>query len=126
MGIADSSECARCGNSRDTLEHRYWHCPSIHKFWDEIKAWLSRNKIINDEHEFTEPSVLFGTSNNALINHVIINVKEMIKRGTGLQLSHLVERLQKDKETEKYIAKINGTSDRYQKKWAVFTDDSLI
>ena len=49
----------------------------------------------------------------------------MIRRGTGLQMVHLIARLNKDKETENYIAKINGTVDTYQKKWEVFLDDSL-
>ena len=117
MGISDSSYCTKCGNIRDTLEHKFWHCPNSRKFWDEIKSWLLRNRIITDGSVFTESSVLLGTSNNPLVNHIIICAKSIIKRGVGLQLEHLLCRLKEDKDTEKYISKINGTVDQHQKKW---------
>ena len=125
MGIVDSGQCFQCRIAPDTLEHKFWHCPRIYQFWDDVKAWLLRKRIISDGNEFTELTVLFGTSSNSLINHVIICAKEMIRRGTGLQMVHLFARLNKDKETEHYIAKINGTVDTYQKKWEVLLDDSL-
>ena len=125
MGIEDSDKCDNCHNVRDTLEHKFWHCPSVQSFWVDVITWLLGNHIINDRNEITESSVLLGTSNNSLTNHVIISVKEMIRRGRRLQMIHLFGCLKRDRETEKYIAKINGTMDIYRKKWEALLDGSL-
>ena len=124
MGITDSSGCTRCGSSvRDTLEHKFWLCPTVREFWKNIKSWLLRNRIVTNWDQFTESTVLLGIANSSLVNHVIICAKEMIRRRIVLSLQHLLERLKKDKETEYYIAKINSTVDKHQRKWIHVPDD---
>ena len=126
MGIADSSRCARCsGSVRDTLEHKFWLCPTVHEFWENIKAWLLGNNVVTNWDQFTESGVLLGITNDSLMNHIIVCAKEIIRRGMGLSLQHLLECLKKDRETEYYIAKMNDTVDRHQRKWDLIPVDLM-
>ena len=122
MGVTDSSRCVRCSNARDTLEHTFWHCTIVRRFWDDILTWLQA-KGITDGDQFTESSVILGTSKDALINHVIICAKDIIRWGVGLRLPLLFDLLKRDKETEHYIATINGAREHYNKKWERIPDD---
>ena len=83
MGVTDSSRCVRCSNARDTLEHKFWHCRIAHRFWDDILAWFQA-KGITDGDQFTESSVILGTSKDALINHVIICAKDNYTTGSRI------------------------------------------
>ena len=123
IGIADSDECVNCHDARDTLVHKYWRCPMVRNFWDDIKLWLLESNIITNGDQLSEVNVLLGTANDNLTNHVIMCAKEIIRRGKGLHLYHLLQCLEQDNVTEHYIANINGTGGLYQKKLEHYPSD---
>ena len=95
----------------------------VRNFWDDIKLWLLESNIITNGDQLSEVNVLLGTANDNLTNHVIMCAKEIIRRGKGLHLYHLLQCLKQDNVTEHYIANINGTVGLYQKKWEHFPSD---
>ena len=43
MGLADISDCARCGSGvEETAEHAFYYCERIRPFWDHVGEWTAR------------------------------------------------------------------------------------
>ena len=86
----------------------FWHCTIVRRFWDDILAWLQAKGITDGEpiYRIKRDSWI---SKDALINHVIICAKDIIRRGVGLRLPLLFDLPKRFKEAEHYIATINGT-----------------
>ena len=67
-----------------------------------------------------------GLGENALVNHVIIVSKTVIRRRTGLCLENVIQKLWRDKRSEQLAALIgsDGSMQRANDKWVHLREET--
>ena len=73
--IKDSPLCSFCKVENETLEHLFWFCPNVRRFWEEICTACLREKI-----NLNEKSVHSGYTEKkkSIINFFIFYAKYFI------------------------------------------------
>ena len=111
-------------NNRDSIEHKFWECDQVRRFWEEVSEWLSGCCLLSSSG-IGKKMVILGTSEDYLVNHVITIGKSMINRNNTLNMNELQARVEIDKKTEEIIAKRNGSPANFNKKWAALRNDQM-
>ena len=82
MGVVDDTRCNFCNNQRDSIEHIFWKCDCIRRFWNKLETLLrDKCKTVFNVH-FTENLVLFGVDNymktDSVFDFIILQAKQFI------------------------------------------------
>ena len=117
MGRSETFQCDRC-TSVDTVEHRFWSCPSVKLFWAEVGLYLQKVGIVQNISVLDRKVVILGCMESLIVNHIIIVCKSMIAKKYRLSIDILLSILKGDKEKERYIAIKKGEMHDYDSKWA--------
>ena len=117
MGRAETFECDRCTRV-DTVEHRFWSCPSVKLFWAEVGLYFQTVGIVQNISVFDKKVVILGCKESLIVNHIVILGKKMIAMKYRLLIEILLNMLKRDKEKEMYIAIKKGKMHDYDSKWA--------
>ena len=127
MGIEETSTCKRCHISEETIVHKFWDCPIVKQFWDNVNEWLISIGAKGAHDAFTDRQVLFGVR-DPFISHVIIVVKYVIRKGSGLHMEHVKRILRRDKQCEE-LAVISGINNNERRnplgKWQCARGESF-
>ena len=83
MKVRDDQMCSHCNDVVDYIEHFFFDCPTIKKFWNYIEQYILITFDI--QTHLTVVDVLFGIKQHTygkvktkLINHVILIAKMCI------------------------------------------------
>ena len=70
-GIQSSQLCKLCCEDPESLDHLFWYCPYVARFWSQVQEWL---KNCNIYLELTLQIAILGdlTSHSQSINSIII------------------------------------------------------
>ena len=77
--IKESATCTFCQISEETIEHLFWACPIINKFWQNLNICLQ--PYIDMSNSLNAPYILLGIYNDNssdLLNLIIIIAKRYI------------------------------------------------
>jgi len=118
--ITDSSLCTFCGKHEETIEHLFYDCQSIFRFWLEFSRRMPNE--FNFTTFLTRKNVLLGNSQQPpILNHVCMLGKRYIyvTRCKKQQLSvvNFINVLKNIYWVEKTIAMSNNSSVRFCQKW---------
>ena len=115
-GLAESDKCKSCPIYSETIQHKFWHCPSVRIIWNQVKDLLGLQNTISCKDVFL--GVDLGCQNKTLeANTVIMLTKQFIWKnrehhgrltGGNLRL-HLKDYL----SIEKYISRIRGQEHKF-------------
>ena len=66
----NSDLCYFCHETTESLEHLFWLCPKVKKFWDEVKCLFNQSHL--PENFMTPKSVMLGYrgNNDRILNHM--------------------------------------------------------
>ena len=118
--------CNLCNdNEIDTLEHYFFHCPSLGKFWRNFKTWWTQVTRVNINLGILD--ILLGVpnyNNDTLIdalNFCILFAKYFIhknkKENQGTSLEEYKQLLKKRLDTEKYILYTKEKNLIFEERW---------
>ena len=117
MGRSETFKCDRCTRA-DTVEHRFWSCPSVKLFWAEVGLYFQKVGIVQNISVFDKKVIILGCKESLIVNHIIILGKRMIAMKYRLSIEILLNMLKRDKEKEMYVAFKKGKMHDYDSKWA--------
>ena len=120
IGIVENDICQRCNNDRDTIDHKFWGCDYVQRFWIEISRWLSRLGGVG-RISINRKMVMLGMDVCPVVNHVIAIGKSIINENNSLSLAKLITRVYVEKKTEEIIAKSKNRLVEFEEKWAAFS-----
>ena len=75
MKIKESPHCEHCHCQNETLLHRFWECPEVKLFWEDVIEWWNTNRSENFNPTWSE--ILYGyrpenTSFHAFNHYLLI------------------------------------------------------
>ena len=109
MGIVNCSKCTFCEDNKDSIDHIFWECHCIKRFWQILETLSKLNAKCNITFQagITSNLVLFGLDSD---NSVILFAKHYIyqcKRNMSLPRVDIFQKqLQLRYKVEEYNAKI--------------------
>ena len=120
FNLSDTELCDNC-NSTETIEHLLYDCPHTKVLWEIAWKWL--RKYITDKLYLGRSSVLLGDQRNTiLVNQLLIIFKyEIYKKkwdNRTFNVHTIKHILIKQKEAEKYTAKISNRTKIFLGKWS--------
>lgn len=125
--IVDSARCQYCQEEYETIEHLFFHCPIVVRFWELFQNWYECQT--NTEILLDAQTVLLSNSNNLTLNALTISAKQFIF-GRKVQDKFINFYIFKDnvKQQIKFklsLAKQHNTKAgwvRFKKKWGKMID----
>ena len=83
MKIREDNKCSDCRDVVDIIEHFFFECPSLYKFWQDVEQYMLKETGKVTRLSITD--VLFGLDNNRFqksirnkLNHIILIAKMSI------------------------------------------------
>ena len=120
IGNKSQPLCERCSSFVETVEHKFFTCWKVRAFWQKMKSFFEEYYITED---FTVTQVITGKTNTDIVNHAIVLGKAHIQNSDDIgSIRPFINKLSKDKETEKYVAILNGELTSFEKKWGVLCE----
>lgn len=99
----DSQTCTLCTQATQTIEHLFWHCDVVRKFWKDFEDWLHACCEHTVRFSLSEKIVLLSVDDNLItdqvIDYIILLAKYVIYT---CALNDTVPTLQHFKQTLKY------------------------
>ena len=126
--IIDSPNCNYC-NFSDTIEHYFYECERVSKFWKKISLWLK--DITEVTIDTTMLEILFGifTENDYsyLCNYIILKGKVFIcnknKTESELFLLEFLNKLKYDIFLEREIFRNKNEMETFDKKFGILYEN---
>ena len=63
MKVSNSENCTFCQAEKDSIQHIFWKCPCIKRFWQTFQQTVNET-IVNMNLSLTENIILFGCDDN--------------------------------------------------------------
>ena len=74
MDVVDNNKCSNCRNEIDYVEHFFFYCPPVQKFWKKLESYVHGQTGILFKFNLTD--ILFGVKKTShttdFVNHVIL------------------------------------------------------
>ena len=116
MQIKTTDACDYC-MQRENIEHKFWNCRSVARFWNEIKEWLVGKQLRTLVNNITINEIILGGGDSLIINHVVSVGVYMIYSKKHLSVTLLIALLKADLKSEQYCAKVNDKEEIVYNKW---------
>lgn len=120
--IKESDVCQFCKRNVETIEHLFFDCNTVQKFWSDIINWLPTE--INLRNFVSRKNVLLGNTEyecNQLLNHLCILIKRYIYVSKCLEkqldITGCVRLIKNCYIVEKNIAVANDNMKGFDCKW---------
>lgn len=119
-GLSESDKCRSCPIYSETIQHRFWHCPSVRLLWSEVKALLGLQNHISCQ------DVVLGIDvgcqkKTREANNLIMITKQFIWKNREyhgrLTCANLRLYLKEYISIEKYISRIRGQEQKFVEQW---------
>lgn len=114
--MRDDPLCDRCKTAIDTLEHKYYSCAQVQKFWKEIESFLAQLGL---QIPLSQRTILSGVGSSKLVTHAIILAKSIIQNSQVISIDIFKAKLNNDMTVEKYGAKLNRKLEKFNQKWSL-------
>ena len=125
MGVKDDDLCNFCRNTRDSVVHYIWECPTATLYWNNFKIWFESTTSLHINLSLT--NVLFGQQyagdniQDAFINYIILIAKHYLHcckwTDTNPSIDIFKENVKKREKVEKEIAFQSGKIEFHNSKW---------
>ena len=127
--LKDSSTCYFCMNERETLNHLFWNCVHVKKFWNDLLKMLQDKCMHCARLTLNEQLILFGYSDNIItdkpINFIILFAKFYIYKcrfqDNLPQIIPFIRQLQNRISIEKSIAFKNNKQREFERNWQQYS-----
>ena len=127
MGIAESENCEKCVNVKETIVHKFFECPASKEFWNQLKSlWetgLNEIIVINKEN------IVFGYYNEpqkVALNFCILYGKYYIyvqkNKSENINFVSFLHLLKRKILVYKHINAVNGKLQQFQINWSALLD----
>ena len=123
IGIKNDPNCCFCNNEIENIKHIFYDCYCVKRLWNDIKNWFNEN---NNEHfAFTLIDILFLKNGKKFkaFNTCIILIKNYIYKkrffDKVLEFEEIKFQLKSYYEIEKYMYKIRGEIEIFNRRWAI-------
>ena len=128
MGVTANTQCGFCNDEKDSIEHMFWKCACIRRFWTSLETILKENCETALNVKFTQSRVLFGTEidikTDTVFDLVILQAKQFIykcKLDKCLPtLSCFLQQLMLKYKIDEYNAKISGEPPTFIVNWLCY------
>jgi len=125
MGVTNDDKCGFCNEETESIEHLFWRCSIVNRFWKDLANCLNRDCGYMDNLKLNEELILFGQTNGFISDHIfdfifLFGKFYVYKCKLGnvhpdinlfrMQLSYRYQ-------VEKYLASINLEYDLFEKQW---------
>lgn len=123
IGIQNNDNCDFCNSAIETLQHLFYECSVVKRFWEDFLQYLSNNThyiVCN----FTQRFVLLGGTMHTenIINMMFINAKLYIysckMKMSNPNVHHFIKYLYLEYKMEKYNAYTSCLYNDFEKRWA--------
>ena len=116
--IKQSNVCTFCESKPETIEHLFWECTIVKKFWNEVRHHFNMQMHLNVKN------ILFNIANSnpkVVENLILLIAKYHIYAskcfGTKPSIIAFINLIERTKQIEENIAKNNNKSYAHNKKW---------
>jgi hypothetical protein len=118
--MVESNECERC-NNEETTKHLLWECVHVNNIWSIFNAIMfkiGRNDdlVRNYDNIYDIPI----SSAIAVVKLKVIQEMVQIIRPKMWNMNKMLNLIRDLKNIESYNAKINRSTDKFNKKWSIF------
>ena len=128
MGVTANTQCGFCNDEKDSIEHMFWECACIRRFWTSLETTLKEKCETALNVKFTQNLVLFGTEidikTDTLFDLVILQAKQFIykcKLDKCLPtLSCFLQQLMLKYKIDEYSGKISGELPTFILTWLCY------
>ncbi|WP_419598529.1 hypothetical protein, partial [Thiolapillus sp.] len=128
MGVEKDVTCSFCGKERDAIEHIFWRCEHVKRFWEQLQTVVNNACANGLFVNLNESIVLFGHDcsfkSDDTFDLIILLAKFFIykcKVKKNIPQFHLFRNYLKTAfEAYKYIAIINMSYDKFTKEWQFY------
>ena len=122
MGIRNSPMCVRCKICVDTVEHKFWLCHVVNKFWKDIANYINSFNIITHRITFTPRKVILGVVDNIVLNRIICIGKSVISRYENINVQIFAIKFKIELENERCVAHYRGSMAQFNETWGCFLE----
>ena len=136
MGIVPSNVCDFCKEEKDSIEHLFWTCGYVGRFWQDLENLIREKCTTAANITFTKNLVLFGTDNNFrtdyIFDFIILSAKLFIYKckfdNTAPSILSFRNQLKQKYKVEEYNAKLSLDMFKFDMDWLpykpIVTEDS--
>ena len=117
MGIEDSPVCSRCRTCVETIEHKFWYCKEVMKFWKNIANFIDGLNVMSSRLIFTPMKIIIGVPEDIVINQVIAVGKNMIAKNSSLNIDLFISKIKMDIMNEKCMAQKSCLMRKFRETW---------
>ena len=121
--ITSTSKCRLCNNATETIAHLFYYCQKTLDLWNKLRQWISQNTNLTlpNRIDFILLGYYVIEPNFIPINFIFLITKRYIFTCAlfqkTLNLPSLKEKLKNSYQDHEMIAKINFTSEKFNKRW---------
>ena len=128
MGVTANTQCGFCNVEKDSIEHMFWKCACISRFWTSLETMLKEKCETALNVKFAQNLVLFGTEidikTDTVFDLVILQAKQFIykcKLDKCLRtLSFFLQQLMLKYKIDEYNAKNSGELPTFIVNWLCY------
>lgn len=117
MGVKDSPMCNRCNSGIETIEHKFWLCDEVNRFWADSVRYLNGLGIFPNRLIFTSKTIILGISESKVINRIISIGKSVIMKHVNLSVDLLLYKVKMEISNEKYMAQKRDEVTKFEEVW---------
>ena len=116
MGIKSSPLCNRCKLYTETIEHKFWFCCEVNKFWKDIADCINNLNIMSDI-TFSSKKVILGVSDDIVVNRIISIGKSVISKYENINVQIFIIKFKIEMENEKCVSRRRGSVAQFNEIW---------
>ena len=126
--LTDSSLCSFCNESTESINHLFWHCIHVKKFWEDLISLLQEKCIHCARFSFKEEPILFGHTENTYtdipMNLIILLAKFYINKCKFEKniptIKTFIQQLAHRIRIEERLAHMNNKYSKFKVDWFVY------
>ena len=130
MKVTNDHLCTFCKAERDTIEHIFWHCEIVQRFWKDFVKLLHENVLFTRMHnmQLSECLVILGIEDNRRVDSIFYFILLLGKQYLYQckmnydepMIAAFRRRLSFRYNIEEYNARLNCTYPEFSAKWSSY------
>ena len=130
MGVVENNLCSFCLKQRDTINHCFWDCDVIQRFWSELSNFLNEKCTHAFNLQLSQNLVLLGTERNirtdCTLDYIILSAKAFIYHCKNNRCLPTLENfkivLQKRYNIERHNALMSNALQQFNAQWSNYQE----
>ena len=128
MGITQNSNCNFCFESKDDIDHLFWNCVYIQRFWVQVEDTMKSKCLTCTNLRLSQCLILFGVDpkikTDSVFDLIMLLGKMHIYKCKLDNRFPTIRSFEKDikarYKVEEYNSKMNFTIDEFKTKWCPY------